>query len=313
LINLRRDTFICHASADKQELVRPLVQRLAEKNVTAWYDEDALAIGDSLERAIDRGLDEAEHGIVVLSPAFFAAKGSWTRRELDALRSRHLDGHRRLLVIWHGVDEDEVGRRVPELRDLHAARSSDGIDRLVDQLLPVLAPALVRASVGGTAIDLLEIRPGQHAGDNVFSWTDQQREQMLAGETGPHIDFHVGLTFALRALRPVRLTRLEFDYTPGTYVHRPEATVLRVDDRPVELDGNFRFRRPWPMAPGTDASVSYRRAFRLVRGLDPPPQDHDVVRLLVDLDVDNPPLSRAYRVDGKLEPGGRLLLLTQGS
>ena len=50
------DVFICHASEDKDEFVRPLAEALKSNHIEVWYDEFALYVGDSLREAIDRGL-----------------------------------------------------------------------------------------------------------------------------------------------------------------------------------------------------------------------------------------------------------------
>jgi hypothetical protein len=74
---MEHDVFICHASEDKDELVRPLAAALKGEHVDVWYDEFSLKVGDSLRQSIDRGLAGARFGVVVLSPAFF--KKSWTQ------------------------------------------------------------------------------------------------------------------------------------------------------------------------------------------------------------------------------------------
>lgn len=66
------DAFISHASEDKPEFVRPLADALAKYGLAVWYDELSLSIGDSLSRSIDKGLENSNFGIVVLSPAFFS-------------------------------------------------------------------------------------------------------------------------------------------------------------------------------------------------------------------------------------------------
>ena len=38
------DAFICHASEDKDDFVRPLAERLKENRVEVWYDEFSLKV-----------------------------------------------------------------------------------------------------------------------------------------------------------------------------------------------------------------------------------------------------------------------------
>lgn len=68
------DFFISHASEDKDNFVRPLVNELSQLGINVWFDEQTLEIGDSLRRNIDTGLKKASYGIVVLSHAFFSKK-----------------------------------------------------------------------------------------------------------------------------------------------------------------------------------------------------------------------------------------------
>jgi hypothetical protein len=50
-------------------------------------------MGDSLRRSIDKGLNHARYGLVVLSPAFFS-KEWYKERELDALTTRETGGRK---------------------------------------------------------------------------------------------------------------------------------------------------------------------------------------------------------------------------
>ena len=79
------DVFISHASEDKKHLVRPLVDILQHYGAQVWYDEFALKPGTSLSRSIEKGLTDANFGLVVLSESFF--RKSWTGFELQGLYS----------------------------------------------------------------------------------------------------------------------------------------------------------------------------------------------------------------------------------
>ena len=69
-------------------LSSPSVTAHSEANVEVWYDENALKLGDSIRRTIDKGLSKSRFGIVVLSKAFFAR--NWPQYELDALAERNV-------------------------------------------------------------------------------------------------------------------------------------------------------------------------------------------------------------------------------
>lgn len=111
------DVFVCHASEDKDDLVRPLAHALDDHGLVVWYDEFELRIGSSLRRSIDTGLANSRFGVVVLSAAFFS-KG-WSNYELDGLVTREIasGGAQIILPIWHRVTKDEVAAYSPSLAD----------------------------------------------------------------------------------------------------------------------------------------------------------------------------------------------------
>lgn len=90
------DLFISHASEDKGEIVRPLVDALVSAGYRVWYDEFTLTIGDSLRRSIDKGLAQSKYGLVILSPNFFAK--NWPQTELDGLAARERNGNKVVLL-----------------------------------------------------------------------------------------------------------------------------------------------------------------------------------------------------------------------
>lgn len=133
------DVFVCHASEDKQEFVRPFAQALREARLRVWYDEFTLTLGDSLRRSIDRGLARSRYGIVVLSPSFFAK--DWPQRELDGLASLEVDGRKVILPLWHRIDAAGVRTYSPTLADRVAASTSQSMNQLVAAVLSVVRPA----------------------------------------------------------------------------------------------------------------------------------------------------------------------------
>jgi hypothetical protein len=132
------DVFVCHASEDKQEFVRPFARALREARLRVWYDEFTLTLGDSLRRSIDRGLARSRYGIVVLSPNFFAK--DWPQRELDGLASLEVGGRKVILPLWHRVDAVGVRRYSPTLADRIAASTSQPMEELVAGVLSVVRP-----------------------------------------------------------------------------------------------------------------------------------------------------------------------------
>jgi TIR domain len=136
---LRHDVFICHASEDKDDFVRPLAEALRDHHLDVWYDEFALNIGDSLRETIDRGLADSRFGIVVLSQHFFQKR--WPQRELNGLVAREIAEDRPLVLpIWHRTDREEILKYSPPLADVFAVSSARGMEAVVNELLKKLRP-----------------------------------------------------------------------------------------------------------------------------------------------------------------------------
>ena len=131
------DFFICHASEDKDDLVRELAELLRAGGAGVWYDEFAMKVGSRLRREIDRGLANSRFGIVVVSEHFFAKE--WPQKELDGLFSLDTKNQNRILPIWHKVTKDEVARRSPTLADIVALNTGiQSIGEIADELLEMV-------------------------------------------------------------------------------------------------------------------------------------------------------------------------------
>lgn len=139
------DVFICHASEDKDGLVRDLAHSLRGEGLTVWYDEFEMQIGDSLRRKIDAGIATCRFGLVVFSPAFFAK--NWSQYELDGLVSREMTGKQIILPLWHQISKDEVIAQSPSLADKVAIRTSDfTVDEIAAEIAEVVRGRLADAA-----------------------------------------------------------------------------------------------------------------------------------------------------------------------
>ena len=49
----QKDIFICHASEDKQSVVRPLVKAFDEADISYWYDQAEIIWGDSITEKVN--------------------------------------------------------------------------------------------------------------------------------------------------------------------------------------------------------------------------------------------------------------------
>jgi hypothetical protein len=133
------DLFVCHTSEDKESFVSPLAEALKLENVEVWYDEFSLKLGDSIRRAIDKGLSQSRFGIVVLSKDFFEKK--WPQYELDGLAEREMKGRDNIILpVWHNITHNEVMAYSPALAGRKAVSSSEGLKKVVSEILAVLHP-----------------------------------------------------------------------------------------------------------------------------------------------------------------------------
>lgn len=132
------DVFICHASEDKTDVARPLARLLSGAGLDVWFDEYSLKLGDSLRRAIDRGLADSQYGVVLLSPAFF--EKDWPQAELDGLFAKEIGKEKAILPVWHNIDREEVLKHSPILADRFAAKTASGLDEVVMRILAVVVP-----------------------------------------------------------------------------------------------------------------------------------------------------------------------------
>ena len=137
--NTLYDVFICHASEDKDIVVRPLAELLRSNHIEVWYDEFSLQIGDSIRRAIDKGLRQSRYGIVILSEEFF--KKEWPQYELDGLLDKEIAGRRKVILpVWHEVDHAYIEKYSHSLAGRFAANTSSGLADVASQLLRVIKP-----------------------------------------------------------------------------------------------------------------------------------------------------------------------------
>ncbi|RZB30825.1 MAG: hypothetical protein SRB1_03105 [Desulfobacteraceae bacterium Eth-SRB1] len=136
------DVFISHASEDKQEVVKPIAEFMADLGAKVWYDEFTLELGDSLSRSIDKGLANSRFGLVVLSPDFLSK--DWPEYELRGLVAKELGRDKVILPIWHNVTKDEVLSFSPPLADKLALKTDEHTpDEIGLRILGVVRPDLL--------------------------------------------------------------------------------------------------------------------------------------------------------------------------
>jgi hypothetical protein len=128
------DAFICHASEDKEDFVRPLAIELSSNGLKIWYDEFSLKLDDRLSQKIDQGLKDSEYGIVVLSKSFF--KKEWTQTELSALQTKSIHaGKKVVLPVWYNISKEEIASYSPLLSDTFALSNKIGIKAIASKIV----------------------------------------------------------------------------------------------------------------------------------------------------------------------------------
>ena len=117
------DTFICHASEDKEAIARPIHKALAEVGIHAWLDESEIRLGQSIRKKIDEGLANCRSATVIFSRPFFSK--NWTQYEMDGIVGRQMQGEILLFPIQHGITIEEIRDHSPSLAGLSLWNSSD--------------------------------------------------------------------------------------------------------------------------------------------------------------------------------------------
>lgn len=132
------DVFISHASEDKEAVATPLANELKQRGLSVWLDRSTLKLGDNLTTEIDQGLLSCRYGAVILSQSFFA-KG-WPRNELNGLMAlESSDGRKRILPIWHGLDQAGVALHSPLLAGRIGISTETGISEVANAIQAAIA------------------------------------------------------------------------------------------------------------------------------------------------------------------------------
>ena len=153
---MERDIFICHASEDKVEVVRPLVKALQKEDITCWVDEGEIKWGDSITQKVNEGLKMSRFVMVVLSKSFM--NKNWPKRELyAALDQEATSGEVKVLPLLVGdkVVRENVLTELPLLKDKRYLTWDGLSNSIVDEALNRLSR--IRKEVSGA------ITPAQDA------------------------------------------------------------------------------------------------------------------------------------------------------
>ncbi len=127
------DFFISHASEDKEEIARPLADRLNARGLMVWYVDYSLKLGSNLRELIDYGLAHSRFGIVIVSSHFL--EKHWSEEELNDLATREVNGKKVILPVWHKIGFQDVFECSPVLADRVAITTDKGLDYVVQRML----------------------------------------------------------------------------------------------------------------------------------------------------------------------------------
>jgi TIR domain len=115
------DVFLSYARIDGHQTGDALREQLEALGVRVWFDEITISPGKSQALQMDKGLQKARAGVVLLTPAYVAGR-FWTERELGALL-----GKETLIPVLHEVDFGQVAEYsgiLPDLAGFETARDS---------------------------------------------------------------------------------------------------------------------------------------------------------------------------------------------
>jgi hypothetical protein len=127
----RPAAFISYDSRDRDDIARPLAQRLSAYGCPVWFDEFSLRVGDSLRESIERGMRDCQKCVLIVSPRFVANAG-WTKTEFNAIFTREIHERNHLILpVWAGVTPEDVYNYSPTLADRYAISWDRGLEDVV--------------------------------------------------------------------------------------------------------------------------------------------------------------------------------------
>ena len=134
----QKDIFICHASEDKPDVVRPLYERLESEGFKIWYDEAEIKWGDSITERVNWGLIHSRYVVVVLSESFLEKR--WPNREFNSVvNTESSSGVVKVLplVVGNGVVEKKIIDAYPLISDKRYLKWSNNQSEIVEELYKI--------------------------------------------------------------------------------------------------------------------------------------------------------------------------------
>lgn len=117
-----RQIFLCHAWPDRQGVATELYNLLIARNVSVWFSEKDISLGEPFMRAIDKGLAKSQMGIVLVTPAMLKTlpAAGVADKELSVLLARD-----QLVPIVHDTTYDALRDVSPMLASRNGLNTAD--------------------------------------------------------------------------------------------------------------------------------------------------------------------------------------------
>lgn len=132
----RKDVFLCHASEDKEEYVKPLYNELINNGISVWYDEGEIIWGDLITDKIQEGIKLSRFAIICFSKNFL--KKNWPNSEFRNLYQRQQTEGRKIILPLILNSKEYVLERYPLIKDIAYEEWDKGIPYLVSQIKKIL-------------------------------------------------------------------------------------------------------------------------------------------------------------------------------
>lgn len=117
-----RHIFLCHAWDDRQGVAKELCDLLVARNVSVWFSENDIGLGEPFLRAIDKGLAKSRVGIVLVTPALLKRlpAAGVADRELSVLLARD-----QLVPIVHNTTYEALREVSPMLASRNGLETAE--------------------------------------------------------------------------------------------------------------------------------------------------------------------------------------------
>lgn len=130
------DAFLSYAHIDGEQVAEALRRALEALGVRVWFDAIAIVPGKSQALQMDRGLQKARAGVVLITPAYLVGR-FWTERELGALLHKET-----LIPVLHNTTFSQVAEYsgiLPDLAGFETAR--DSIETIAQKIAAAVLPS----------------------------------------------------------------------------------------------------------------------------------------------------------------------------